>query len=241
MTDPVRLSKRLIEITGCSRREAELYIEGGWVRVDGVVVEEPQFKVEDQSVELLPDAVLTPVEPVTLLLNLSPVALPLGDLPGLSAERPNLTNQWSGDNSWIRPLKSHFSRLTPCIPLQEAAHGLHVLTQDWRVERRLKDDLAKLEQEYVVEVTGTLTADQLKRMNRGISKNGRPLAQCKVSWQNETRLRFAVKNPLPGQILFMCNHFDLDVVAMKRIRIGAVPLSKLPPGQWRYLAAKEHF
>ena len=48
MSEPVRLSKRLIEQFGCSRREAELYIEGGWVTVDGVVVEQPQFKVEGQ-------------------------------------------------------------------------------------------------------------------------------------------------------------------------------------------------
>ncbi|MGH8486255.1 MAG: RNA-binding protein, partial [Pseudomonas sp.] len=34
MSEPTRLSKRLIELVGCSRREAELYIEGGWVTVD---------------------------------------------------------------------------------------------------------------------------------------------------------------------------------------------------------------
>lgn len=56
MTDPIRLSKRLAELTACSRREAELYIEGGWVSVDGEVIEEPQFKVLDQRVELLPGA-----------------------------------------------------------------------------------------------------------------------------------------------------------------------------------------
>ncbi|NQD93863.1 RNA-binding protein, partial [Pseudomonas sp. CrR25] len=69
MTDPIRLSKRLIELVGCSRREAELYIEGGWVLVDGQVVEEPQFKVLAQRVELHPDAVAAPLEPVTLLLH----------------------------------------------------------------------------------------------------------------------------------------------------------------------------
>ena len=69
MSEPIRLSKRLIELVGCSRREAELFIEGGWVTVDGVVVEEPQFKVAEQRVELLPGAALTPIEPVTLLLH----------------------------------------------------------------------------------------------------------------------------------------------------------------------------
>jgi 23S rRNA pseudouridine2604 synthase len=42
MTTPVRLAKRLAATLPCSRREAELYIAGGWVTVDGLVVEEPQ-------------------------------------------------------------------------------------------------------------------------------------------------------------------------------------------------------
>ena len=52
-----RLSKRLARELPCSRREAELYIAGGWVRVDGRIVEEPQFKVVDERIELAPGAV----------------------------------------------------------------------------------------------------------------------------------------------------------------------------------------
>ena len=74
----VRLAKRLAELAACSRREAELYIAGGWVKVDGQVVEEPQFMVAQQKVELHPDAVLVPVEPVTILLHQPPVAADTG-------------------------------------------------------------------------------------------------------------------------------------------------------------------
>lgn len=66
MTDPIRLAKRVAALAQCSRREAEMYIEGGWVRVDGVTVEEPQFKVLDQHIEIDPHAQLEPTEPVTL-------------------------------------------------------------------------------------------------------------------------------------------------------------------------------
>jgi 23S rRNA pseudouridine2604 synthase len=236
MTDPIRLSKRLIEVIGCSRREAELYIEGGWVTVDGVVVEEPQFKVGEQRVELLPDAVLTPQEPVTLLLH-----IPAGHYPDRAVESIGAAGHWVEDAAGIRPLKSHFDRLVSCAPLQAGADGLHVLTQDWRIERKLKEDLGKLEQEYVVEVIGTLSASQLKRLAHGLTFNGVALPPCKVSWQNETRLRFALKNPLPGQIVFMCNSVDLKVLGMKRIRIGGVSMAKVPAGQWRYLASKERF
>jgi 16S rRNA U516 pseudouridylate synthase RsuA-like enzyme len=69
MSEPIRLSKRLIELVGCSRREAELFIEGGWVTVDGEVIDEPQFKVDNQKVELDPQAKATAPEPVTILLN----------------------------------------------------------------------------------------------------------------------------------------------------------------------------
>jgi 23S rRNA pseudouridine2604 synthase len=236
MTDPVRLSKRLIEIIGCSRREAELYIENGWVLVDGEVVDTPQFKVENQRVELHPDAVVAPVEPVTLLLN-----VPVGSTPERAAEHIGLAGRWPEDKSGILPLKRHVLRLKPCAPLQAGASGLHVLTQDWRTERKLKDDIAKLEQEYVVEVAGTLSASQLKRLVHGLNYNGIFLPPCKVSWQSETRLRFALNNPLPGQIEYMCTKVGLKVLGMKRIRIGGVPLSKVPLGQWRYLAANERF
>ncbi|MEO8857304.1 MAG: S4 domain-containing protein, partial [Burkholderiaceae bacterium] len=48
----VRLSKRVSEIAACSRGEAEQYIEGGWVRVDGAVICAPGFKVSKETVEL---------------------------------------------------------------------------------------------------------------------------------------------------------------------------------------------
>ncbi|TBU83488.1 RNA-binding protein [Pseudomonas daroniae] len=236
MTEPLRLSKRLIELTGCSRREAELYIEGGWVTVDGEIVDEPQRKVQDETVVLLPDAVAQPQEPVTLLLN-----VPSGRFPERAAEEVTPDKRWPEDRSELRTVKGHFDRLTPCIPLQAGADGLHVLTQDWRIERKLKEDLSKLEQEYVVEVSGELSERDLKRLNHGLVFNGTALPPCKVSWQNETRLRFALKNPLPGQLVFMCNSVGLKVLGMKRIRIGGVPMSKVQPGQWRYLGAKERF
>ena len=73
MKGTVRLAKRLAESVPCSRREAELYIAGGWVMVDGQVVEEPQFMVAQQKVELHPDATLVPVAPVTILFHQPPI------------------------------------------------------------------------------------------------------------------------------------------------------------------------
>lgn len=63
----------------------------------------------------------------------------------------------------------------------------------------------------------------------------------KVSWQNENRLRVALKGAQIGQIAHLCEAVGLRVVSMKRIRLGRVPLAQLPPGQWRYLCPGERF
>ena len=236
MTAPARLAKRLAESVPCSRREAELYIAGGWVTVDGQVVEEPQFMVSQQKVELHPEASLTPVEPATILFHLP---------PGMDANAAQqlicADTRAADDPSGIHLLKQHFIRLTQGIPLERNASGLLVFTQDWHVARKLKDDAATLEQEYVVEVAGELPPDGLKLLSHGLSFNGRALPPVKVSWQNETRLRFALKGVQPDQIAHMCKSVGLQVLAMKRLRIGRVSMAKLPPGQWRYLMPHERF
>ena len=229
MTEPQRLSKRLTQLFDCSRREAELLIEGGWVQVDGIVVEQPQFKVLDQTITLLPDAVAEPVEPVTILLH-----KPAGTEANNPALMPLIhpDSRAADDASRIRLLRKHFSHLKPLLVLEGAAAGLQVLTQDYRVERKLSEDGHRLEQEWIVEVSGSIVADGLALLNQ---------IDGKVSWQNETRLRFALKNPYPGQIVELCARVGLTVLTQKRIRIGRIPMAGLQEGQWRYLPAHERF
>ena len=234
MTEPVRLAKRLAEMLPCSRREAEQYIEGGWVTVDGVVVEEPQFRVSNQTIEVSRDASLLALTAVTLLLH-----KPAGHEADLS-----LATRWPEDRSGIRQLKKHVSAAELVTPLADAASGLVVFTDDWRVARKLREDAATLEHEVVVEVKGDIKLGGLERLNRidhGFTFNGVLLPPAKVSWQSEARLRFALKGERPGQIAYLCESVGLQVEAMKRIRIGRVPMSHLQPGQWRYLLPHERF
>jgi len=51
----------------------------------------------------------------------------------------------------------------------------------------------------------------------------------------------ALKGAQPGQIAHLCEAVGLQVLSMKRIRLGRVPLGKLPAGQWRYLRGDERF
>ena len=168
--------------------------------------------------------------------------VPAGHYPDRAIENIGVANHWADDASGIRPLKSHFARLNSCAPLQVGADGLHVLTQDWRIERKLKEDLNKLEQEYVVEVLGTLSASQLKRLAHGLTFNGvaLPPVQSQLAERNAPTLRLEESAARPAG-LHVCNSVDLKVLGMKRIRIGGVSMAKVQPGQWRYLAGKERF
>ena len=233
MLEPVRLAKRLAEMLPCSRREAEQYIEGGWVTVDGVVIEEPQFRVLHQKIELSKDASLMGPTAVTLLLH-KPA--------GFEADLKQATRA-AADRSGITLLKKHLAA-EMVTQLALPASGLVVFTDDWRVARKLVDDADTLEHEVVVEVTGSIKPGGLERLNRvdhGFTFNGKLLGPAKVSWQSEARLRFALKGEQPGQIAYFCESVGLTITAMKRLRMGRVAMSGLQAGQWRYLLPTERF
>jgi 23S rRNA pseudouridine2604 synthase len=237
MTEPVRLSKRVAAMVPCSRREAEQYIEGGWVRVDGVIVEEPQARVSDaQRVEIDAGANTAVLEPVTLLLH-KPAGIAYYDAPRLLVP----ANRSSEDRSGIRSVKRHFAQLAPLMMLPSPASGLAVYSQDRRIVRKLTEDALHLEQELVAEVAGDIAPNGLERLCHGLVFEGRALPPAKVSWQSERRLRFAMKGIAPELVEWMCAQVALRLTGLKRIRLGRLPMAGLAPSQWRYLLPGERF
>lgn len=250
-----RLAKRVAALLPCSRREAEQYIEGGWVKVNGQVVEEPMARVSNQQLEIDPNASLMELKDVTLLLY-KPAGFDTLAAPGQANARVQPAQQLlsaathvSTDASGTPILKRHFAKLDATVPLETAASGLVVFTQDWRVLRKLTEDAAVMEQELIVEVVGAaagvVPAESWQRLNQGLTVDGRGLPPVKVSLNSSsatsTKLRFALKGVHPGLIAYLCERVGLRIVSMKRLRIGRVALAQLPVGQWRYLQADEHF
>jgi len=245
MTAPVRLAQRVAGLFNLSRAEAEQFIRNGRVSVDGQVVELPQHRVTVERVELDPDARPEAVEPATILLH-KPVGFDAIDGPRPASALVTPATRWDADPGEVRVLRRHFHRLTPLVPLEAEGSGLMVLTQDGRVRRRLTEDADQIEHEYLVEVAGEVAPYGLARLAHGLTFEGRALPPCKVSWQNETRLRFAIKGVRDGQLRAMCAQVGLDVVSIRRLRIGRIALGKgpegaMPPGAWRYLPVGERF
>lgn len=248
MTEPVRLSKRMSELGLCSRREADEWIERGWVRVDGVVVSQLGSKVlPHQRIAVERQASAQQARRVTILLN-----KPVGYVSGQAEDgyKPAVTlisaeSRWKDDKA---PLQFHPSQLRSLVPagrLDIDSVGLLVLTQDGRVAKHLIGEDSSVEKEYLVRVQytkqGRLPDADLKLLNHGLSLDGKKLLPAKVRWQNDDQLRFVLREGKKRQIRRMCEAVGLKVLGLKRTRIGGVVLGDLPTGQWRYLGPEEKF
>ncbi|CUA82405.1 MULTISPECIES: pseudouridine synthase [Gulbenkiania] len=243
MEEPVRLSKRMAELGLCSRREADSYIEQGWVRVDGAVAVLGQKVLPHQKIEVDAKATQAQAARVTILLN-KPVGYVSGQAedgyqPAVVLVTPD--NHWEGDRSGVRFQRAHLKGLAPAGRLDIDSVGLLVLTQDGRVAKTLIGEHTDVEKEYLVRVEGHLSDEGLRLLNHGLSLDGKKLLPAKVSWQNHDQLRFILREGKKRQIRRMCELVGLRVTGLKRVRIGRVRLGELPPGKWRYLMENERF
>jgi 23S rRNA pseudouridine2604 synthase len=102
-----------------------------------------------------------------------------------------------------------------------------------------------MEHELMVDVAGENVSDQVHHITRALNDPRKPLPAAKVSinstGEGRSTLRFAIKGAHPGLIAHLCQLVQLDIIAMRRIRLGRVGLRDLAAGQWRYLSGHERF
>ncbi|PXW26166.1 23S rRNA pseudouridine2604 synthase [Paraburkholderia caballeronis] len=249
----LRLSKRMSELGLCSRREADEWIEKGWVYVDGECIDTLGAKVTpDQKIEIDPAALAAQARQVTILLH-----KPVGYVSGQAEDGypPAVTlvtgdNHWDGDRSGLRFSAQHLRTLAPAGRLDIDSTGLLVLTQDGRVAKQLIGEQSDIDKEYLVrvaygdietEIDQHFPPESLAKLRHGLSLDDVPLKPAMVSWQNGEQLRFVLREGKKRQIRRMCELVGLKVVGLKRVRMGRVLLGALPQGQWRYLGADEAF
>ncbi|MEY3077261.1 MAG: Ribosomal large subunit pseudouridine synthase [Pseudomonadota bacterium] len=252
----VRLNKRMAELGLCSRREADAWIEQGWVMVNGQVAEMGMQVGSTDRITVEREAQAQQEQQVTVLLH-----KPMGYVSGQAEDghEPAMVlfqarNQWTGDTTRIRFSPAQFKGLAPAGRLDIDSVGMLVMTQDGRVARQLIGEDADMEKEYLVRVTCTgpqgdvavnvqahFPVAQMQRLRHGLSLDGKPLKPAQVEWQNPEQLRFVLKEGKKRQIRRMCEQVGLKVVGLKRIRMGRISLGALPVGQWRYLGPKESF
>ena len=239
-----RLSKRMGELGLCSRREADVWISKGWVKVEGKIVDTLGVRVSREArIEVVREATAQQNELVTILLH-KPVGYVSGQAedgyePAVVLIRPE--NRWADDPSPQQFHPRQLNGLAPAGRLDIDSTGLLVFTQDGRVAKQLIGQDSLVDKEYLVRVKGKLAENGLQRLRHGLMLDGVRLKSAKVTWQNEDQLRFILREGRKRQIRRMCELVGLVVIGLKRVRSGKVMLGKLPPGQWRYLRRDESF
>ena len=245
--EPIRLNKRMAELGLCSRREADDWIAQGWVKINGRVAEMGVKVGPADRIEVDRKAQNHQQQQVTILLH-----KPMGYVSGQAEDghEPavvliNPRTHWREDPSRMRFSPPQLRGLAPAGRLDIDSVGLLVLTQDGRVARQLIGDDSTIEKEYLVRVASRsgapLAAEAMARLRHGLELDGEPLLPATVEWVNDDQLRFVLQEGKKRQIRRMCDAVGLQVLGLKRVRIGAVMLGALPTGQWRYLRLDERF
>jgi 23S rRNA pseudouridine2604 synthase len=258
----IRLNKRLADLGFCSRREADAWIEKGWVLVNGKKAEIGRKVLETDVIKTIAQAHQQQNALVTILLH-KPIGYVSsqaedGHLPAVTLITP--ANQWfapdrsrnhhthtPSDGSFTT---QHLRGLATAGRLDFESSGLLVFTQDGRVAKQLISENSEIEKEYLVrvryrghelKVQESFPKALLAKLNVGLFLDGKALKPAQVSWQNPEQLRFILKEGKKRQIRRMCEAVGLEVAALKRVRIGKVMLGALPHGKWRYLENGEGF
>lgn len=242
--EKVRLSKLMSARGMCSRREADVYIEQGSVYVDGQPVRELGTKIYPwQEIVLDRTAQIKQDQRVTILLN-----KPVGYVSGQPERgyKPAISlisndSRFHRDRSSLKFIPQHLKNLAPAGRLDIDSQGLLVFTEDGRIARQLIGEHSQIEKEYLVRIRGNLTHEGLTLLNHGLQLDGQALKPARVSRLNQDQLRFVLQEGKKRQIRRMCELVGLNVIGLKRVRIGQIRLADLPEGKWRYFGKDESF
>lgn len=251
-TDLLRLSKLMTERGLCSRREADELIARGQVYVNGVKVSTLGHKVtRDVRISLETEALAAQKKIITVILN-KPVGY-VSNLPERSYKQALdliTPERFHGDaendlpRDFWKLLESAPKNLSVVGRLDIESQGLLLLTHDGRLVKSIIGEEVECEKEYIVRVQplpdfGPLDEEGLDLLNHGLIVEGLPLKPAKVEWINDDQLRFVLVEGKKRQIRKMCEMVGLDVLGLKRVRIGSLTLGGLPEGRWRLMTEAE--
>ena len=220
----MRLNKFLSETGMCSRREADAWITGGRVTINGRRAELGMQVHDGDEVRVDQRVVGAKKAPVYLCLN-KPVGVTC------TTERHIEGN--------IIDFIGHAERIFPIGRLDKDSEGLILLTNNGDIVNVILRSENNHEKEYIVTVDKPLTPAFLDGMARGVDILGVRTKPCRVERVDNRVFRIILTQGLNRQIRRMCEVFGYQVRRLQRIRIMNVRLGKLKVGQWRNLSEAE--
>lgn len=222
----MRLQKWLSEAGVCSRRQGEIFIQEGRVRVNGKVVRELGSKIDPEKdrVEVNGRLLRPSREKVYLALH---------------KPRGYVTSVRHAGQPVVMDLVELPERVYPVGRLDKESTGLLLLTNDGRLHHRLSHPSFDHEKEYEVAVERPIDDDTLRQLAQGVPLEGRLTRPAQVRRLSGRRFLIVLQEGRNRQIRRMVAQVGHAVKRLKRIRVAHIRLGSLPEGAWRHLTAGE--
>lgn len=228
-----RLHKVIARHSAASRREAERWISAGRVTVNGRRVAELGTKVDEERDRVAVDG-----------RDLHPIPRDYW-----AAHKPawvDCTGSWPGPAGSRPALADAPSRLYPVGRMDAATSGLILYTNDGALAFALTRPDREVDEEYLVRATGRLLTEDVRRLRRGLERDGLwvrpelvtvgPYAQAERATPLDLRVR---DRDTRARLRWLFDGIGHPIVALCRIRIGPVRLGELAPGEARRLTVDE--
>jgi 23S rRNA pseudouridine2604 synthase len=222
----IRLNKFISDSGLCSRREADRYIAGGHVFLNGKRAQigdlvGPGDRVRVNGNELEP---LQAEDLIVIALN-KPVGI--------------VSTTEHGIKESITTFVNHSRRVFPIGRLDKDSQGLIFLTNNGDLVNKILRAGNKHEKEYVVTVDKPISDTVLTGMAIGVPMMGVTNKKCKVVREASNVFRIILVQGLNRQIRRMCSYYGFEVIKLERVRIMHITLKGLPVGDWRDLTDAE--
>ena len=228
--DEIRLNKYISNSGVCSRRDADIYIQSGNVKVNGVAVTEMGYLVKPGDTVNFDGVTLTPEKKVYILLNKPKnftTALDEGQ------EYRNVLELVKGSTS---------AKIAAVGRMDKNTTGLLLFTNDTDMIRKFTLPNQKSSKIYQVSLDKNLKFEDLEKINKGLILDGHRVYVEDVSYiegeaKSEIGLKLKTANVKVVRAIF--EHFDYNVLKIDRVAFAGLTKKNLPRGNWRLLTEQE--
>jgi 23S rRNA pseudouridine2604 synthase len=218
---PIRINKYLAVQQICSRKEADVLIAAGRVKINGRLAKLGDKVQKGDKV----DANVFKKSLSYVLFN-----KPKGVMTHSPQRGEKQIHDFLGDNDDLFPLGR----------LDKASSGLILLTNDGRLTDRLLNPEYNHEKEYFVKTANPVTDTFLRKMESGVKMDdGYITKPCETRKLGEKRFAIILTEGKKHQIRRMCDALGQQVKGLERVRIMNVRLGNLLPGEARELVGQE--
>lgn len=219
----VRLNKYIASSGLCSRRKADELIEQGIVMVNGKIIKELGFIVQEKDKVFVDKKLIHPVKHEYYRFY-----KPAGYITTSDDEK--------GRKTIYDILPENLLSLKPVGRLDKDSTGLLILTNDGDLINALTHPSVKVPKVYLVSVNAQVKRAELEQMAQGVELDGK-MAYADIEVleldSSHTSMRITLYQGMNRQIRRMFEHFGYEVVTLKRIQHATLTLDGLRRGEFK--------